>query len=39
MALYSVAGLTQQIELPVPLIQDLLPIRPNVRSGIPRNRP
>jgi len=37
--LYSVAGLTQQIELPVPLIQDLLPIRPNVRSGIPRQRP
>lgn len=39
MALYSVAGLTQQIELPVPLVIDLLPIRPNVRSGIPRRTP
>ena len=39
MALYSVAGLTQQIELPVPLVLDILPIRPNVRSGIKRNLP
>lgn len=39
MALYTVAGLTQQIELPVPLIIDLLPIKRNTRSGAARQLP
>lgn len=39
MTLYSVAGLTTQIDLPVPLIIDLLPYSQEKRPGIARQTP
>lgn len=40
MALYTVAGLSQKVDLPVPLIVKLIPpSQKNQRPGIPRQRP